>query len=363
MDSHKKFKGLNHMIIAVIMAGGSGTRFWPLSRRSNPKQFLTIIGKKSLIQTTVDRLLPKIKLENIYIVTADSHVQKVKEHLPELNPSNIIVEPEGMNTAPAIALSALFLSKRYKPEDKMLVLPADSTIKNIPEYLKSIDIAKEAVEQDNLVVFGVKPSYPSTGYGYIEGGEKTKIGTIVKNFKEKPDLKTAKQFIKSGNYYWNAGMFMWKVGTILDAYAKYLPKVSSLLSEISSRWQMNGVDSDISNIYSKMPKIPVDIGIMEQAEKRIVIPVDFEWSDIGGWKTLFDLSEKDKNNNVLKCANKIIDTKNCFVHSEKFVALLGVKDLIVVDTSDVLMIAEQNKTEEVKNIVKALEDENKVDLL
>ena len=185
------------------------------------------------------------------------------------------------------------------------------------------------------------------------------MGLKLENFKEKPDTETAKEFLKSGNYYWNSGMFMWKIETILEAYQKYLPKVSNLLSEISTKWDREGVTADISDIYSKMPKIPVDVGIMEQADKRIVIPVDYGWSDIGGWKALYDISEKDNNGNVIKAENKLINAQDCYIQSEKFVALIGVKDLVIVDTPDVLMIAEKDSSEKVKDIVISLEEEKK----
>ena len=351
------------MLAAVIMAGGAGKRFWPLSRLAKPKQFLQITSERSMIQTTVDRLLGKIKMEDIYVVTAASQCHLVREDLPDLPAENIIAEPEGMNTAPAVALSAAYLARKYKPEDKMLILAADHVIEHREKFDESLIPAEKFSDQNNLVTFGIQPSYPATGYGYIEGGEKMGDGFEVKNFKEKPDHETAEKFLESGNYYWNSGMFMWKIGTILEAYQQYLPKVSSLVSEISEKWDKNGVTADISDIYSKMPKIPVDVGIMEQADKRIVIPVDYGWSDIGGWKALYDISKKDKDGNVIKAETEIIDSTNCYIRSEKLVALIGVKDLVIVDTPNILMIAEKESSEDIKKIVVALEQENKTQYL
>ena len=343
------------MIVAVIMAGGAGKRFWPLSRQCKPKQFLNITSEMSMIQVTVDRLLDKIDIENIHVVTAESQCSLVEEHLPDMPKENIIAEPVGMNTAPAVALSALFLSKKYKPEDKMFILAADHIISDVERFIDSLVPAEEASDDGNLVTFGVKPVYPATGYGYIEGGEEVKYGTVVNNFKEKPDAETAEYFLKSGNYYWNSGMFMWRIETILNAYKQYLPKVCSLMDEISEEWDKNGFKADISDIYSRMPKIPVDVGIMEQADKRIVVPVDYGWSDIGGWKALHEVSEKDENGNTVKSPCEIIDSSNCYVYSDKFVALIGVNDLVVVETPDVLMITEKESSERVKEIVTSLE--------
>ena len=346
------------MIVAVIMAGGAGKRFWPLSRQSKPKQFLSVTSEMSMIQLTVDRLLGKISFENIYVVTAQSQCHLVEEHLPDLPKENIIAEPEGMNTAPAVALSALFLARKYKPEDKMFILAADHVISNVEKFIESLLPAEKASDENNLVTFGIKPAYPATGYGYIEGGTNTENGIMVNSFKEKPDIETAEHFLKSGNYYWNSGMFMWRIGIILEAYKEYLPKINTLLADISMKWDEYGVATDISKIYSKMPRIPIDVGIMEQAEKRIVIPVDYGWSDIGGWKALHEISDKDENGNVIKKERQIIDSNNCYVYTDKFVALIGVKDLVVVDTPDVLMITEQDSSERVKEVVTSLEKSN-----
>jgi mannose-1-phosphate guanylyltransferase len=347
------------MLTAVIMAGGAGKRFWPLSRQSKPKQFLSITSEMSMIQVTVNRLLGKVKIEDIFVVTAQSQCHLVEEHLPDLPKENIIAEPEGMNTAPAVALSAIFLARKYKPEDKMFILAADHVICNVEKFVESFLPAKKASDDNNLVTFGIKPTYPATGYGYIEGGGKSENGIVVNHFKEKPDIETAEYFLKSGNYYWNSGMFMWKIGIILEAYRKYLPKISELLSEISKKWDECGVTADISNIYSKMPKIPIDVGIMEQAEKRIVIPVDYGWSDIGGWKALHEISEKDKNGNAVKTECEILDSSNCYVYSDKFVALIGVKGLVIVDTPDAILISNKESSEKVKDIVTSLENKNK----
>jgi len=344
-------------MIALIMAGGTGTRFWPLSRKKRPKQFLNIVSEESMIQMTVKRLLPKIKIEDIYIVTAGSQSELTKKHLPDLPEENIIIEPFGMNTAPCIALSAQYLKRKHAKNEIMLVLPSDHLIANTSGFLSSLEIGANAAVNDSLVTFGVQPNYPATGYGYIEAGLEVENGTFeVKRFKEKPDLDTAKKFLNSGNYFWNSGMFMWKIETILQSYEKYLPKISQALVDINFSWDKNGLQADISSEYALMPKIPVDIGIMEQAEKRVIIPVDYGWSDVGSWKALYDISKKDKKNNVMNCENELIDSTNNYVNCQKFVSLIGIDDLVVVESEDAILISKKDRSEDVKKIVDKLKN-------
>jgi mannose-1-phosphate guanylyltransferase len=342
-------------MIALIMAGGVGTRFWPLSRTSKPKQFLNIASQRSMIQMTVDRLLPKIAMEDIYVVTGASQVALTQEHLPQMPRENIIVEPFGMNTAPCIALSAAYLQRRYASGDVMVVLPADHLIKDQEAFLASLDAGEAAACQEQLVTFGIQPSYPATGYGYIEGGDELQSGMFnVKQFKEKPDVETAVQFLASGNFYWNSGMFMWKIDTILDAFAAHLPEVMPVLKSINAAWDAQGTNADFAAPYAQMPKLPIDIGIMERAPRRVVIPVNYGWSDVGSWKALYDISETDANNNVLQADVQCINSSGCYVRADKTVALIGAENLIVVDTPDALLVADMKQSEAVKKIVDTL---------
>lgn len=345
-------------MIGLIMAGGSGKRFWPLSRQEFPKQYLKITSDISMIGMTFKRLLEKIEKKNIFIVTSEDQVHLIKENISDISDENIIIEPIGMNTAPAVALSMKYLSERYNGNEVVFVGGADYEIGNLDEFIASLDLAEKAALHGDLVTFGVKPEYPATGYGYIEAGNKADFGFKVKTFKEKPDEATAIEFLKDGNYYWNSGMFMWRLDAILEAYSRYLPKVYSLIEGIGNIWKKEGYNADISEIYSKMPKIPVDTGIMEQAENRIVIPVDYGWSDVGSWKSLYEISKKDSSGNVLKCDSFNIDSSCNYVNSQKYVALLGVKNLVVVDTKDVLLITDMDKSENVKDIVSALEKDS-----
>lgn len=346
-------------MIALIMAGGVGTRFWPQSRKKNPKQFLSILSEKTMIQMTVDRLSPIMDLKDIYIVTSADQKKLTQDNLPKLPEENIIIEPFGMNTAPCIGLSAIYLRQRYSINEQVLVLPADHLIEKKEQFLANVQKASAYAEKDNLVTFGIKPLYPATGYGYIEGSDAFENGVYgVARFKEKPNQEVAEQFLASGNFFWNSGMFLWKLETIIAAFSAYLPKVYKLLEDISHSWKDKGIETDISELYKQMPSIPIDIGIMEQAEKRVVLSVDLGWSDVGSWKALYKHLEKDGDGNSLTELSYCLDSKNNLVKSSKFVALVGVENLVVVDTEDSLLVSRIDESEKVKKIVDYLKIEH-----
>ncbi|OQY39529.1 MAG: mannose-1-phosphate guanylyltransferase [Candidatus Cloacimonetes bacterium 4572_65] len=350
-------------MIAVIMAGGSGTRFWPQSRKVQPKQFLDVVGEKSMIRLTMDRLLEKLDKEKIYVVTAASQVDLVKEHLPELPIKNIIAEPFGMNTAPCIGLSYAYVKRFAQPNELMVVLPADHIIAKIDAFNENMKRSEIPASQGHLVTFGIIPTYPATGYGYIEAGEKVNDFSMnVTRFKEKPDYSTAQSFLKAGNFFWNSGMFAWTIETIENNFRSCLPEVTTILDEISQLWDSEGEGADISDLYAKMPRIPVDIGIMEKAEKRVVIPVDLGWSDVGSWRALADISESDENSNTIDTENFVLDSKGNYIRSKKFVALIGVEDLVLVETDDAILLAKKDRAEDVKKVVDYLKS-NKEELL
>ncbi|MDN5353629.1 MAG: mannose-phosphate guanylyltransferase [Candidatus Cloacimonadota bacterium] len=351
-------------MIALIMAGGVGSRFWPLSRKSNPKQFLNILSDKPMINMTIDRLEGLVPLEKTFIVTAASQVELIKKHLPELPEKNIIIEPFGMNTAPCIALSSFYLKDIVPQDEVMVVLPADHLIKDEKRFRESLHYGKEAAKQGKLVTFGIKPTYPATGYGYIQaGGWLDEQTQSIQKFTEKPDLSQANEFLVSANYYWNSGMFMWSVETILNSYQKLQPQIYENMQKIEEKWQQKGKNSDISQLYKEMPKIPVDIGIMEKVSNAVVIPVDYGWSDVGSWGALYDLSPKDEHENVIKTEKEVINSSKNYVNTKKTVALIGVENLVVVETDDALLIADKNNTEKVKQIVENLKKKGKTELL
>lgn len=341
------------------MAGGSGKRFWPLSRKNFPKQYLNITAQESMIEVTFNRLLPQIPKKNIFIVTTESQIHLVKKCLNGISDENIIIEPFGMNTAPAIGISMSYLAQKFPLNEVVLICGSDYEILDSKSFIDSLKDGYQSAKANNYVTFGVKPSYPATGYGYIEAGDRLDYGNKVINFKEKPDKETAALFLKSGNYYWNSGMFMWRLDSILNAYQKYLPKVFRLMEEVAQLLRIKNT-SGASEAYSKMPKIPVDIGIMEQVERRVIIPVDYGWSDVGGWKALYDISQKDENQNVSNTKYYSIDSQNNFIRSNKYVALNGVENIAIVDTEDVLLVSNLEKTENVKNIVDSIETDNEL---
>lgn len=347
------------MMIALIMAGGSGTRFWPLSRRSKPKQFLQVLGEKSMIQLTVERLEGVVAINDVYIVTALSQVELIKEHLPQLPMENIIIEPFGMNTAPCIGLSLAYLKHRIKADESIIVLPADHIIRDKQAFQESLKVSEAPAQQGYLVTFGIVPEYPATGYGYIEAGEAFAEGIYtVKRFKEKPDFATAESFIKQGNFYWNSGMFYWKYDVIYRCFEQYLPEVTSLLEEIMFVWKHQGAQANITDIYSHMPRVPIDIGIMEQAEQRAVVPVNYGWSDVGSWKALAEITPADANGNVLPKDCLALDSKGNYIVSDKFVSLIGVDNLVVVETEDAILITVKDRSEDVKKVVDSLTASN-----
>ena len=343
-------------MIAVIMAGGSGTRFWPLSREITPKQYLQLFSDKTMIQKTVERLFPIVGLESIYVVSTESQRPLIHDNIPTLPEKNLIIEPVGRNTAPCIALSAAYLKRRYSENEIMFILPSDHIIVEEDIFQRSIKVAEKAAKEGNLVTFGIKPDYPATGYGYIEAGKAISKGAHeITNFKEKPDYATAKSFLKDGNYLWNSGMFMWSVGAILEEYRRHAPEIYHLIEGIEDIWDQKGLEADITSKYIQMPKTPVDIAIMEKAEKRVVIPVNYHWNDVGSWRAVSELAEKDKNDNSIKSPNIVLNSTGNYVHSKKLVAMIDTDNLVVIDTPDVLLISRKESAEKVKDIVELLQ--------
>jgi len=352
-------------MITLIMAGGIGTRFWPLSTKENPKQFLHILGERSMIQQTVDRILPLVKYEDIYIVTNESQITLVKEHLPELPEENIIAEPMGRNTAPCIGLSAILLEEKYADDETMLVLPADHYIGKPELFREIVSSADEFVKkQRKLLTFGIEPTYPATGYGYIEFGNEIQKDPIpifsVEQFKEKPDLSTAEQFLASGNFAWNSGMFLWRIDSINNAVKSSMPSLYSSLLGIRDSWTSN--KEAVHKLYSELDSVPVDIGIMERADNAVVVPINIDWNDIGSWEALDEMKKKDRDGNCFETQIMNIESHNTYVYSDnpqRKIALINVDDMIVVETKDALLICKKEKSQDVKKVVEIIKKEEK----
>jgi mannose-1-phosphate guanylyltransferase len=349
---------------AVIMAGGRGTRFWPKSREKLPKHLQDILGKRTLIQETVDRIGPLIPVKNILIVTGANHSDVIKQQLPNLPEENIIVEPVGRNTAPCIGLAAMHIKKK-NPEGVMFVLPSDHYIGDEEAFRRTIAIAGEMAQRGNhLLTIGIKPTDPETGYGYMEQGEAAAAIRgeeifQVKSFREKPDIEQAKTFLENGGFLWNSGMFVWKVSTILNKIEKLLPDLYKSLKEIEDALGTDSEKNIISKAYKEITPISIDNGIMESSGKTLLVRGDFGWSDIGSWSALWEMWDKDENGNAVKGRFVGIDSSNSLIYSpDKLVALVGVEDLVVVETADSILVCKKKASQDVKKLVEMLEEKN-----
>ncbi|HDQ03368.1 MAG TPA: mannose-1-phosphate guanylyltransferase [Deltaproteobacteria bacterium] len=348
---------------AVIMAGGRGTRFWPRSREKKPKHLLDITGDKTLIQQTFDRVKPIVGPKNVLIVTGKKHARELARQLPEVPAENIIIEPQGKNTAACIGLAALHIIKKYG-DGVMVLLPADHAIGNPEEYQKVLSAAIQATQQpEALITIGIKPDSPQTGFGYIEKGEALPAVSgreifRVLSIREKPDTALAQSFVQSGNFYWNSGMFVWKASVILDQIEKFLPELHKGLTEIENSFGSTREARTVAAVYKNLPSVSIDYGVMEKAQNVFVLPADFGWSDVGSWDAVCDLALKDDKGNASTTDSQVIfeDTSNSFVYSpHKLTALVGVKDLIVVDTKDALLICKKGRSQDIRNVVEKLE--------
>lgn len=340
------------MLCALIMAGGKGTRFWPLSTEDKPKQFLKLIGDKTMIQMTVDRILPIIPIDRIYICTGERYVDLIKEQVPNLPIENIIIEPEGRNTAPCITLSSLVIKRKYK-DATMVVLPSDHLIENEDRFRNIILEAEQYlnVNTKGIVTLGMSPTRPETGYGYIKYDNNTNIEVLkVDRFVEKPNKETAEKYLKEGNYLWNGGMFLWKVNTILDEVKKYIPNIYEVLSEIE---HVNDEDLQrlINNQYSKTDEISIDYAVLEKSNDIYVIKSDIGWDDIGTWMAMERYREKDNDENIYGENTISIDSRNSLVigNSDKQVIMIGVDNIATIVSDDGIYIVKKSLLENIKD--------------
>ena len=354
------------MRFAVIMAGGRGERLWPLSRKETPKQFLKLLGERTLLQQTVERVVPLVPLENTYVVVGREHVGIVREQLPKLPRQNIIVEPMGRGTAPCVGLAAMRLS-RIDPEGVMIVLPADHVIADEERFRHLLDNATTIAEAGtHLMTLGITPDRPSTGYGYIQAFNPfiaVSLSTdsevlAVERFTEKPDKETAEQFLDEGGYFWNSGMFIWRVDAILREMEEHMPKLHSELMAIEERAGTPNYEETLAQTYAEQEVNSIDYGVLEKSERVLVLPTgEIGWSDIGDWSALNEVLETDEEGNLIRASHIGIDTSNSIILSKdtsaktRLVATLGVADLVIVDTDDILLVMDKTRAQDVKRLI------------
>lgn len=352
-------------IVCLIMAGGSGTRFWPRSRVENPKQYLDIMGNESLLQSTIKRFETFTDNRNIYIVSSKSQANVLEEQTPEIPRENLIYEPVGKNTLPCIGLAAMFAEKE-NPDGVMVVSPSDHLIKNDKLFRETVVAgAKIAEEKDGIVTIGIKPTYPATGYGYVKtaaeitGNEKIR-GFKVERFVEKPDETTASEYLKQGVFFWNSGIFIFKIPVFLHAVKQFAPDLYSDLRKIQADMGNPSFEQTLDAIYRAVESISVDYGIMEHARNLFLVEGHFDWNDLGSWESVYQLSEKDENRNAGSDESIFIDSHNSYVYTDDgLVTLIGLDDVMVVRDGNAVLVCKREKAEDVKKAVEQLKEKKR----
>ena len=358
------------MRYAMIMAGGSGTRLWPLSRKSRPKQLLRIFGKSCLLELAVKRLQELVPSENIYILTNAAYVEAVRKDLSELPAENVIGEPVGRDTANAIGLAAAILNKK-DPQAVMGVFTADHVIEPIEVFSRTVSRAFELAEKhsESLITFGIKPTWAHTGLGYVQTGESVTSDDDdyqafkVRSFKEKPSNELAQEYLDSGNYYWNSGMFVWQARTILEQLRQFLPESYKALQEIAADWGTDGGEKTLQRIFPTLQKISIDYAVMEKAQNVLMVALPCQWVDMGSWPVLAEILSADPKGNVSSAGHvELVDSKNNVIVSEDdnhLLALIGLQDVVVVHSHEATLVCHKSQAQAVKDLVVRLEQQGK----
>jgi mannose-1-phosphate guanylyltransferase len=346
----------------IIMAGGRGTRFWPASREGRPKQFLPLEGKESMLRRTGRRLEPLAGAERIWIVTNAAHVDVARRHLPEIPPGQVVGEPVGRNTAPCVALAAALVS-REDPSGVLLIAPADHWIEDEERFRHTARFACDAArERGGLVTFGVVPTSPETGYGYIEAGDPVdpRLRRVAR-FTEKPDRATAEAFLKSGRHFWNSGIFAWRADVFLEELESRHPEMVASCRRIAAA---SDLEAALADHYCDLTSISVDYAVLEHSANVWVVPADFPWSDVGSWNALSELLPADGSGNVIEGDALALDSRDCLVRSSsRFTAVIGLEGVLVVDTPDALLVCPKDRAQDVKKVVETLGERGRRDLL
>jgi mannose-1-phosphate guanylyltransferase len=362
-------------LYAVIMAGGGGTRLWPLSRQHHPKQMLDLAGEapngvgRTLFQSSVDRLLPLLPLERILVVTAAEQLAALMMQYPQLPRENYVVEPLGRGTASCIGLAAVHV-RRLDPESVMVVVTADHHIEDVDTFCDCMRAARDVAQEGYLVTLGITPAYPATGYGYVRFGDRLRtIGDFeileAAAFTEKPDREQAQAFLEAGIYVWNSGMFVWRADRILEEIAQWMPALHQVLTGLETALDAGSYAARLAELWPTLDKQTIDYGIMERADRVAVIPVDMGWSDIGTWSSVMEVRAPDEDGNVLLGDVIQIDTANSMVLTagDRLVVTVGLNDVIVVDTPDAVLVTRREVSERVRDVVQRLRDEHRLDKL
>jgi len=351
---------------ALILAGGTGTRLWPLSRKNMPKQLLPLTGKNTMVQATVNRIASIVPAEHVFFATNAEYKEIIARQLPQVPRQNIVTEPSAKNTAPCIGLAALHM-EQLDPQQVMASLHSDHFIADEEGFRQALLAAEEVARQGYLVTLGITPDKPETGYGYIQRG--AELGTFngftayrVNQFLEKPNLATAQRFLESGTYYWNSGIFIWQISTLMEAFARHLPQFSQQLNQVR-RALADG--RSIESIWQAIQPISIDVGILERAEKVAVIPVSIGWNDVGSWAATHEVGQADERGNVIVGDNVLaFDTTGSLVQSSnRLIAAIGLENIVIVDTGDALLVCAKDKVQDVKKVVTWLEEHHRADLL
>ena len=342
----------------IIMAGGVGSRFWPMSTPDYPKQFIDVMGVgRSLIQLTVDRLKPICPVENMWVVTNEKYIRIVKEQIPDMPVDNILAEPEARNTAPCIAYACWKIQKKH-PDANIVVTPSDALVINTSEYQRVLSKALSYTSDKNAIVtIGIKPSRPETGYGYIAAAEPTSVDEIykVEAFKEKPNLETAEQYLAAGNYYWNAGIFVWNIDTISKAIRTFQPNLASIMDEMASSFYTEQEKEVVGKLFPTCQKISIDYAVMEKSKEIYTLPAEFGWSDLGSWGSLRTLLPQDEAGNAKVAKDiRLYECKNCVVHAadESKVVVQGLDGYIVAEKNGQLLVCSLNEEQRIKEFGK-----------